>query len=113
MSKEKFELVFLAGGAMLNVLSNRLRRPPQTPREEVGAAMHAVRQLCQEHRDRLDDPAAVDRQLTAIRDGLTVERPDTILLAGYIGELASLVSDVPELATPVRQLGAAVRGYLG
>ncbi len=28
-------------------------------------------------------------------------------------ELASLVRHVPELATPVRRLAAAVRGYLG
>lgn len=32
MAKEKFELVFMGGGAMLNAITNRLRRAPITPR---------------------------------------------------------------------------------
>jgi len=108
MSKEKFELVFLAGGAMLNVLTNRLRRVPTTPREEVGAAAHEVGRLLDE---RQDDAAR--EQMMAIRAELTADRPDPAVLAAYVDELAHLVAPGDEAAAAIERLRVAVRGYVG
>lgn len=108
MSKEKFELVFLAGGAMLNILTNRLRRVPTTPREEVGAAVHELGRLLDERQ-----ADAARRQMTAIRAELTADRPDPAVLAAYVDELAHLVTPDEEIAAAVDRLRVAVRGYVG
>jgi hypothetical protein len=113
MSKEKFELLFLAGGAMLDVMSNRLRRRPATPREEVGAAAHEVSLAFEAHRQRLADPEAVRLQIAVIREELSSSRPSPILVCGYVAELVSLVSGVPELEDAATHLSTAVTGYLG
>ncbi|GIH15909.1 hypothetical protein [Rugosimonospora africana] len=112
MAKEKFELAFLAGGAMLDVLNKRLRRTPATPREEVGAAAYAVSRVFEEQRDQLTDADAVARQITAIREELTASRPNRYLLAGFVDELAYLVRDVAELGATVECLRTAIAGYL-
>lgn len=113
MAKEKFELVFLAGGTLLNVLTNRLRRAPATPREEVGAAMHELARACTGYPERLAEPAAVHRQLGAVRAALSAARPDPLLVDGYLAELGAQVGDAAEFAEPVARLRTAVRGYLG
>jgi hypothetical protein len=113
MAKEKFELVFLAGGALLNVLSNRLRRSPANAREEVGAAAHELGLAFDEHREQVADPDAVHHQIVAIREELSSSRPNSMLLAGYLGELHSLVGDEPDLRSAVTRLSEAVAAYLG
>jgi len=113
MSKEKFELVFLAGGAMLNVVTNRLRRGATTPREEVGAAAHDVGRLLDERSGDLAEADSARRQVLAIRAELTADRPDRLVLAAYVDELARLVSPVEDLAAAVGRLRAAIRGYVG
>jgi hypothetical protein len=113
VSKEKFELVFLAGGTMLNILSNRLRRAPATPREEVGAAAHEVGRILDERQADLADAGSARHQVTAIRAELTADRPNRLVLAAYVDELAQLVTPVEELATAVDRLRAAVTGYVG
>jgi hypothetical protein len=113
MSKEKFELMFLAGGAMLDVISNRLRRRPSTPREEVGAAAHEVSLAFEAQQQELVDPDAVRRQIAAIRGELSSSRPNVLLASGYLAELAIQVRGVPELEAAVARLQQAVTGYLG
>jgi hypothetical protein len=113
MSKEKFELVFLAGGAMLNVLTNRLRRGATTPREEVGAAAHEVGRLLDERHADLADAGPARRQVAAIRGELTADRPNPLVLAAHVDELAHSVTPVEELATAVDRLRVAVTGYVG
>src|SRR5689334_19986026 len=108
MSKEKFELVFLAGGAMLDVLGNRLRRRPGTPREAVGATVHEVGRLPDEQREQVPEAEAAGRQLAAIRTELTQPRPNRLALSGYVTELAALVPGDTELGTAVRDLRTAV-----
>jgi hypothetical protein len=71
VSKEKFELAFLAGGALLDVLGTRLRREPATPRESVGAAVHTLGQVMNEYASRLDDPEAARNRLLARAPALT------------------------------------------
>jgi hypothetical protein len=113
MSKEKFELVFLAGGAMLNVLTNRLRRGATTPREEVGAAAHDVGRVLDERHAELADAHAARHQMAAIRAELTADRPDPLVLASYVDELARLVAPAEDLAAAVGRLRVAITGYAG
>ena len=113
MSKEKFELVFLAGGALLDVLANRLRRPPANSRESVGAAVHALGDALHEHWDDLADPDAVAGQILAIREELCADRPHRLLLAGYLDELAGQVSAVAELVDAVQRVRDRVDDWLG
>ena len=113
MAKEKFELVFLAGGAMLNVLTNRLRRTATTPREEVGAAAHEVGRILDERHADLADADSARRQVAAIRGELTEDRPDPAVLAAYVDELEHLVTPVEELVAAVGRLRVAVTGYVG
>src|SRR5882672_12228090 len=98
---------------MLDVLTNRLRRTPATPREEVGAAAHAVSRVFQEQREQVADAEAVSRQIAAIRVELTAGRPNRFILSGYVNELAHLVRGVDELSATVECLRTAVSGYLG
>jgi hypothetical protein len=113
MAKEKFEVLFLAGGAMLDVLTNKLRRTPATPREEVGAAAHAVARVFEEQRTQLSDPDLVRLQIAAIREELTSVQPNRFVLAGYVDELAYLVRGADELSAAVECLHTAVASYLG
>jgi hypothetical protein len=113
MSKEKFESLFLAGGLMLNVLSNRLRREPKTTRESIGAAVHTLGRAVEEHRDALADPGAVTRQIVAIREELCADRPDAVLLSAYVEELAGQVRDVDALVEPVEEVRRAVARWFG
>ena len=113
MSKEKFELFFMAGGALLDVLNNRLRRDPTTPREDIGAAMHSLAEAVDRHRDQIADPEAVAGQVAAVRDLLCAESPSRLTIASYVEELATLVAPVAELADPVERLRRAVTAWLG
>jgi hypothetical protein len=113
MSKEKFELVFLAGGAMLNVLTNRLRRPATTPREEVGAAVHEVGRLLDARPAGRADADPARHQIAAVRAALSADRPDPLLLAACVDELAQVAAPDGELAAAVDRLRAAIAGYVG
>jgi hypothetical protein len=114
MAKEKFESLFLAGGALLQIAgSTRLRRGPATPREKVGATVLEVESALDEHRDRLTDPDAARRQVLAIREELCAAKPSPILLAGYATALADDVAGVPEIAAPVRRLRTVLRRFAG
>ena len=112
MSKEKFELVFLAGGALLDRLGTRLTREPATPRESVGAAVHALDQALDQHADALEDPGAARDQLLAIRAELCAPKPRRLLIFGYISELAYQVRPVDELTEAAEHLRQQVNGYL-
>jgi hypothetical protein len=112
MSKEKFELVFLAGGTLLDVLGTRLRREPVTPRESVGAAVHTLGQAVDEHRDRLADPEAVGQQIAMIRHELCAAKPRRAVLAGCVEELTEQVRPVAEVAEAAEQVRVQVSAYL-
>jgi hypothetical protein len=112
VSKEKFELVFMGGGALLNALGTRLTREPATPSESVGAAVHVLGQALDEHAGDLDDPGAARDQLLAIRAELCEPKPRRLLLFGYISELAFQVRPVGELTEAVEHLRQQVNGYL-
>jgi hypothetical protein len=112
LSKEKFDLVFLAGGTLLNVLGTRLRREPATPRESVGAAVYTLGQVFDEHRDRLADAGAVERQIGTIRQELCASRPRRAVLAGLVDELVEQVSPVAELADAAERARTEISGYL-
>ena len=112
MAKEKFELVFLAGGALLDALGTRLSREPATPKEAVGAAMHELSLALDEHAGQLADPGAARDYLRAIREELCAPRPGRLLIAGYLKELSFHVQPVGELAEAVEHLRRQVNGYL-
>jgi hypothetical protein len=112
MSKEKFELVFLAGGTLLDVLGARLRRAPATPRESVGAAVHTLGQAVDEYRDRLADPEAVRQQIALIRQELCAAKPRRAVLAGCVEELLVQVRPVEEVAEAAEQVRTQVSAYL-
>jgi hypothetical protein len=112
MSKEKFELVFLAGGTLLDVLGTRLRRAPATPRESVGAAVHTLGQVVDEHREQLADADAVGRQIAMIRQELCAEKPRRAVLAGCVEELVEQVRAVAEVAEAAEQVRTQVSAYL-
>ena len=113
MAKEKFELVFLAGGAMLDAVSYRLRRRPVTATEAVGAAMHTLRETFDEQRDQLRDPDAVEAYIAAIRTELCAEPPHRLVLFDYLAGLTDQVALVGELVDDVAALRAAVTAWLG
>jgi hypothetical protein len=112
VSKEKFELVFLAGGTLLNVLGTRLSREPATPREAVGAAVYKLGQVFDEHRDRLADPGLVGRQIATIRQELCASKPRRAVLAGLAEELVEQVSPVGELADAAERVRGEIAAYL-
>lgn len=111
MAKEKFELVFLAGGLLLDVLANRLRRDPATPREAVGAAMFTVHQTFEERRAHLADPRSVSDQLDVIKAELCADKPHRLVLEAYLDELASRAASDTELSEAVGRLRGAVRDW--
>lgn len=114
MAKEKFELVFLGGGAMLNAISSRLRRLPTTPREEVGAAMHALGRTFEERRGVLERPAqaAAGRELAAISSELCATVPSRDVVDVHLDAFAGLVSGAEELPDAVDRLREAVAAWL-
>jgi hypothetical protein len=113
VAKEKFELVFLAGGAMLDAVSYRLRRKPVTAVEAVGAAMHTLRETLDEQRDQLPDPDAIEAYIAAIRTELCAEPPHRLVLLDYLTGLADQVAQAGELADDVAALRTAVTAWLG
>jgi hypothetical protein len=108
MSKERFETVFLAGGALLEVLAHRRRRPPAHAREEIGAAMHALDEAFRRRGPELPEPEAVAAQIGAVREELCAARQHRLLLSAYLEELAYEVKPVEELAGAVAELRARV-----
>lgn len=112
MSKEKFDLAFMAGGALLDVLGTRLRREPADPREAVGAAVHTLGQALEEHQDELADAEAVRQQIAMIRQELCAARPRRAVLAAYAEELAVQVSPVGELADAAEMVRGQIAAYL-
>lgn len=114
MAKEKFELVFLGGGAMLNAISNRLRRAPATPREEVGAAMHALGRTFEERRGVLERTmqAAAGDELAAIGSELCASAPSRPGVDAHIDAFERLVSGAEELPEAVDRLREAVAAWL-
>jgi hypothetical protein len=113
VAKEKFELVFLASGAMLDAVSYRLRRRPVTATEAIGAAMHTLRETFDEQRDQLGDPDAVEAYIAAIRTELCAEPPHRLVLFDHLAGLAEHVAPVGELADDVTALRAAITAWLG
>lgn len=116
MSKEKFELVFLAGGALLDTMSYRLKRRPVTAEEAVGAAMHTLCETFDEQHEHVAsvgiDVDAADNHLKLIRAALCADVPRRLLIAEYLAELAELLRPVDELAADVEELRAAVTTWL-
>jgi hypothetical protein len=111
MSKEKFTLAFLAGGLLLDVLKNRLRRAPQTPREVVGAAMFTVEETFAERRGHLPDPESFANQIGMIKTELCADEPHKLVLEAYLDELASRAAADAELTEAVDRLRTAVRDW--
>lgn len=114
MAKEKFELVFLGGGAMLNAITNRLRRAPVTPREEVGAAMHDLGRTFEERRDVLERPAqaAAGGELAAISSELCATVPSRDVVDAHLDAFERLVSGAEELPEAVDRMRDAVVAWL-
>jgi len=114
VAKEKFELVFLGGGAMLNAISNRLRRAPVTPREEVGAAMHDLARTFEERRGVLERAAqaAAGDELAAIGSELCAAAPGRHLVDARIDAFERLVSGAEELPEAINRLRDAVGAWL-
>jgi hypothetical protein len=111
VAKEKFELVFLAGGLLLDVLANRLRRAPATTREAVGAAMFTVGQAFEERRGNLADPAGVADQIDVVKAELCSDEPHKLVLEAYLDELAARAASDEELGEAVDRLREAVRDW--
>lgn len=112
MSKEKFELLFLAGGTLLDALSHRLRRGPATARERVGAAMHELRELVEERREEFADPGAIDESVELVRAELCADTPRRLMLLSYLEQLHERVTPFDDLADAVTDLRAAVTEWL-
>lgn len=113
MAKGKFELVFLAGGLLLDVLAMRLRRAPATPREVVGAAMLTLDQTFDERRAHLAAPRSVADQIDVIKAELCTDEPHKLVLEAYLDELAARAATDAELSEAVDRLRDAVRGWQG
>lgn len=114
MAKEKFELVFLGGGAVLNLVTNRLRLVPITPREQVGAAMHALGKTFEEQRGVLPRPtqAAAGAELAAISSELCATVPSRDVVDAHLDAFERLVSGAEELPEAVDHLRDAVAAWL-
>jgi uncharacterized protein DUF5955 len=87
MSKEKFEVAFMAGGLMLDALGRRLRRRSTTPREAVGEAMHELSACVEEHRAALADPDAAEQSLAAVRAELCESPLDLATVTTHLDRL--------------------------
>jgi hypothetical protein len=112
MSKEKFEVAFLAGGLMLDALGGRLRRKATTPREAVGAAVHELSICLQEHRAALADPDVAEQSLAAVRAELTETRPDQVLVTTHLDLRRVQAGSNAAVAEAVTSLDYAVDAWL-
>lgn len=114
MAKEKVELVFLGGGAMLSALTNRLRRSPATPREQVGAAMHELGRVFEARRGGLTRtrPADVAEELAAASCELCSSAPQRALVDKHLDAIAALVAEDGELSAAVACVRTAVAAWL-
>ncbi|HZB32566.1 MAG TPA: hypothetical protein VE465_20585 [Streptosporangiaceae bacterium] len=112
MSKEKFEVAFLAGGLMLNALGTRLRRKATTPSETVGAAMHDLQARLDEHRTALTDPAAAEQRLALLRAELCEPRPDQATVTAHLNELRAQAPTNVAVGEAVTALDDAVDAWL-
>jgi hypothetical protein len=114
MAKENFELVFLGGGAMLSALTNRLRRPAASPREDVGAAMHELGRLFEARRGGLTKahPADIGEELACVSSELCGAEPRRAPVDKHLDALAGLVAEDAELAGAVRRVRTAVAAWL-
>jgi hypothetical protein len=112
VSKEKFEVAFLAGGLMLNALGTRLRRKAATPSEAVGAAMHDLQTCLGEHRTALADPTAADQSLALVRAEMCEARPDQATVTGHLNELRAQAASNVAIGEAVTTLDDAVDAWL-
>jgi hypothetical protein len=113
VAKEKIELVFLGGGAMLNALSTRLRRAPVTPRESIGAAMYTLEQALLRHAPAPEDADDVAARLRAIREELCTEIPRMAVMGPQLDGLDRAVGPDRELTEAVRRLRERAEAWLG
>ena len=110
--REKFELVFLGGGAMLNALSTRLRRTPATPRESIGAAMYTLEQALLRNEPAPAAANDIALQLRAIREELCAEMPRMAVMEPQLAGLHRAVGTNRELTDAVRRLRERVEAWL-
>jgi hypothetical protein len=113
VSKEKFEVAFLAGGLMLNAFGTRLRRKAATPSEAVGAAMHELRTCLDDHRDGLTDPDAAEQSLTCLRAELCERRPSQATVTAHLNRLRAQAPANIAVGEAVTALDDAVEAWLG
>ena len=113
MAQEKYELVFLGGGAMLSALSNRLRRAPATPRESIGAAMYTLEQALLRHELAPQATEDIAVELRAIREELCTELPRMAVMDPHLDGLRRAVGTNRELTDAVRRLRERVEAWLG
>ncbi len=113
MANEKFELVFLGGGAMLNALSTRLRRAPATPRESIGAAMYTLEQALLRHELAPQATDDIALQFRAIREELCAELPRMAVMSPQLDGLRRSVGTERDLTDAVRRLRERVEAWLG
>ena len=112
MSKEKFEVAFLAGGLMLDALGGKLRRKAITPREAVGAAVHELSTCLREHRATLADPDAAEQSVAMVRAELTESRPDQVMVTTHLDLLRVHAGSNPAVTEAVTSLDYAVDAWL-
>jgi hypothetical protein len=112
VAREKFELVFLGGGAMLNALSTRLRRAPTTPRESIGAAMYTLEQALLRNEPAPQAAHDIALQLRAIREELCAELPRMAVMEPQLDGLKRAVGTERELTDAVRRLRERVAAWL-
>jgi hypothetical protein len=114
VAKEKFELVFMGGGAVISMLNNRLRRGSVTPRDEVGFAMHDLGLAFEERRVSLARPAqaAAAEELAAISSELCETTPRRDVVDAHLDAFARMLSRVDELPEAVDRLRDAVAAWL-
>jgi hypothetical protein len=113
MSNEKFEVLFMGGGALIDVLGNRVRRKATTPREAAGTAMHALTVCFDEHRDELADPQPAALALYQVREGLCAAQPDARAVLEHVEAFVILVGPLSPMADSARKLDDAIAGWLG
>jgi hypothetical protein len=111
MSKEKFEVAFLAGGLMLNALGTRLRRKATTPRETVGAAMHELTTCLQQQRTALADPEAAEQSLVFVRTELCETQPNRAAVTAHLNRILLLAEPNGAIADAVTKLDNAIDAW--
>jgi len=112
VSKEKFEVAFLAGGLMLDALGKRLRRNATTPNEAVGAAMHELKACLQERHAALADPDAAEQSLANVRAELCESQPNQATVTAHLARLRVQAGPIAAVAEAVTTLDDAVDAWL-